>query len=99
MRVPAVLACLTMAFLAVGCSPGASGAHRQVVLAVASGFYQTGPGTTSEILDIGLPTLSNISAHPVRLTGVRLAGTSRAVHIRDVTAFRLGTGGGIGLAT
>jgi hypothetical protein len=96
MRLRAPLAGLGAALLVAGCSPGAS-AGPQKVFAVASGFYQGGPGVTSEILDIGLPALENVSLHTVRLTGIRLVGTSKAVRLRNVTAFRYGVG--LGLST
>jgi hypothetical protein len=85
--------------MAVAACAGPPGplSQEQVVFPVASGFSQSGPATTIDVDDIGLPLLHNLSSHSVRLRSVRIAGEPRAVHLDSVTAYKYGSGGGIAL--
>jgi len=91
---------LTAVLLAVGCSPKSGSGGEGVVLTVATGFSQGMPATTSDVVDLGLPALHNISGHSVGLRGVSLVSVPNAVHVRSVTAYlytsRNGAGLGIG---
>jgi hypothetical protein len=46
-----------------------------------------GPATTGDLIDIGVPTINNLSTSPVRITSVSLVHTSSAVHLQSVTAY------------
>jgi hypothetical protein len=99
MKLRVAVISVAVVLTAVGCSLRTQSGTERNVFAVASGFSQGGPGIPSEILDIGLPALSNISHDRVRLTGISLAGTSKGVQLHSVTAFLYGDDGGLGLST
>lgn len=65
---------------------------------VATGFSQGGPAATIDVVDLGLPTLYNLSRHRVRLRAVSLVSVAPAVHIKSVTAYLYSqAGGGVGI--
>jgi hypothetical protein len=87
------VAILVIATVLLGSCSSSGGEH--VVFKVATGFSQGGSDTTANVVDIGLPFgLYNLSDHTVRLSGIRLVGTTAAVHLRSVTAYR---GNGVGI--
>jgi len=73
------------ALLSTGCSPG--GEHEHVVFKVATGFSNKATARTTDLVDIGLPPLHNLSGQTVTLRGVSLVSAPRSVHIRMVTGY------------
>jgi hypothetical protein len=75
------------ALLVASCG-GSSGLAAHAVFAVATGFSNSGPATTIDVTDIGLPLLHNQSSLPVRLQRVSLTTSRRAVHVLYVVAYK-----------
>jgi hypothetical protein len=71
------------ALLSTGCS--SSGEH--VVFTVATGFSSSATARTTDLVDIGLDPLHNLSDQKVALRRVSLVSAPRSVHIRMVTGY------------
>jgi hypothetical protein len=65
----------------------ASGNGSDAVFSVGTNFSGVFPARTHELLDIGLPGLHNLSAHPVTITAVTFAGDNSSLQIVNVTAY------------
>jgi hypothetical protein len=88
-----VVAAALAATLAAACSgaPGHDGPEH-VVLQVGGGIQNQGPASTRAILDLGLPTLTNITDSTIRLRFVQLVHTPLAVQVLSISAYeRAGT--------
>jgi hypothetical protein len=84
---------LTAALLTAGCASGHDG--EGTVFTVVTGFSQTMPATTVDVVDVGVPDLTNVSSDTIKIRGVSLVSAGRWVHLASVTAY--GLGGGVGL--
>jgi hypothetical protein len=83
-RIALLLALLSAAMLAAGCSSGGE----RTVFAVARGFGQGLQGVRPvDIVDLGLPQLYNTTDQRIRLRAVTLVSAPRAVHVRSITAY------------
>jgi hypothetical protein len=71
------------ALLTTGCS--SSKAH--VVFTVATGFSKRATARTTDLVDIGLDPLHNLSDQSVTLRRVSLVSAPRSVHIRMVVGY------------
>jgi len=68
-------------------STGCSSTGEHVVFTVATGFSNRATARTTDLVDIGLPPLHNLSGQTVTLRGVSLVPAPRSVHIRMVTGY------------
>jgi hypothetical protein len=77
--------CSLLAVVALaGCSSG-SGEH--AVFAVFAPSSDGGPATTVDMVDVALPTLTNVTGSAVTLRDISLVSVSRAAHLRSVTVY------------
>src|SRR5690348_806619 len=84
----ALLLAAAVTSLAAACSgaPGPGG-PQQDVFKIAQGIQLSGAAPVPGILDLGLPTLHNVSDHTVMLRSVQLVSPPPAVHVLNVTAY------------
>jgi hypothetical protein len=82
-----VLAVAVLWMMVVGCSSTPVHDEPRPVFARDGSFSQSGPATTVDVIDIGVPLLHNLTGHSVRLQWVRLARHSKVVQVVHVTAY------------
>lgn len=86
-RSAVLISALAALFMCVSCaSPQAQGSQH-AVFPLSTGTNSTMPINTSEILDIGLYPLPNLSGSPVRLKSVTIASPPPELHILNVRAY------------
>ena len=77
---------LLSALLVAGCTATSDGS--QNVFTVQRGVTQGGPASTVDVVDIGLPSLHNLTARTVTLRWVRLVEHYKGMRILSVTAYK-----------
>jgi hypothetical protein len=82
------LAALMCSVFAMATLAGCSSAGGQnTVFSVFAPSSDGGRATTVDVVDIGLPTLTNVTGSSVTLRSISLVSVSRAVRLRSVTAY------------
>jgi hypothetical protein len=88
MRKVIVMAALAVALMSACTAGTGPDGPQKVVFRARQGLFVHGPAPVHEILDLGLPSIHNISNSTVQLRSVHLVSAPAAVHVVNVRAYR-----------
>jgi hypothetical protein len=87
MRKMIVSAALAVTLMSACTAVAGPDGPQQIVLRARQGLRLDGPAPLHEILDLGVPTIHNITDNTVQLRSVHLVGAPAAVHVVNVRAY------------